>query len=141
MARTRTRPRFRAQPKISPAVQDGHIRSRFPSFTKGRLGTSWIWTGWLQPSEFSPRFQVRITLPPYSSPTVEVMSPQLAPNAPHLYRNGELCLYFPDDWTWTGHDLLVETILPWTASWLFYYDLWTQTGEWLGPEAPHTKGK
>lgn len=33
--------------------------------------------------------------------------------------------------------LLAESVLPWTAEWLFYYEMWHVTGEWGGPEAPH----
>ena len=34
-----------------------------------------------------------------------------------------------------------ETIVPWTAEWIVFYELWKITGEWLGPEAPHGAGE
>lgn len=33
--------------------------------------------------------------------------------------------------------LIAKTILPWTALWLYYYELWLDTGKWLGPSS-HT---
>ena len=27
---------------------------------------------------------------------------------------------------------LATTIVPWCSEWLFYYELWLATGEWLG---------
>lgn len=68
-------------------------------------------------------------------PIVRVLSPALAPDAPHVYRGGELCLYWPKEWRWYGDELIAETIVPWTASWLFYYELWLDTGKWLGPSS------
>lgn len=37
--------------------------------------------------------------------------------------------------------MIAETIVPWTALWLLYYELWLETDEWLGPEAPHQAKK
>ena len=35
-----------------------------------------------------------------------------------------------------------ETIIPWTAEWLVFYELWQLTGEWYGAASPHgTNGK
>ena len=28
--------------------------------------------------------------------------------------------------------LIANTIIPWTVEWLYYYELWLATGEWLG---------
>lgn len=70
-------------------------------------------------------------------PTVRVERPKLKPGAPHLYPDGRLCLYYPPDRRWHSGYLLADTILPWTASWLYFYELWLDTDEWLGPSAPH----
>jgi hypothetical protein len=34
--------------------------------------------------------------------------------------------------------LIATTILPWTALWLYYYELWLDTGKWLGPSSHAT---
>jgi hypothetical protein len=71
-----------------------------------------------------------------------VVSPQLAPNPPHVYRSDDdsLCLYWPMEWSWTPTASLAATIVPWSALWLYYYEAWLVTGEWLGPSSPHGSG-
>lgn len=51
---------------------------------------------------------------------------------PHMYPDGSLCLYYPDYKEWKYSDLWADTLIPWTSLWLYYYELWLQTGEWLG---------
>jgi hypothetical protein len=34
-----------------------------------------------------------------------------------------------------------ETIVPWAALWLAFYEIWLDTDHWYGPEAPHTGAK
>jgi hypothetical protein len=34
-------------------------------------------------------------------------------------------------------DFIHEKIIPWTAEWLVYYEIFKRTGQWIGPEAPH----
>lgn len=38
---------------------------------------------------------------------------------------------------------LAQTIVPWAAEWLFYYEVWLEDPEdrWFGPEAPHSDKK
>jgi hypothetical protein len=76
----------------------------------------------------------------YSSPIVKIISPEILPNAPHTYKkeNGqELCLYHPKLFSWERHYLISECIMPWVASWVYFYEIWVETGKWEGPEAPH----
>ena len=94
-----------------------------------------MWRGPLQPSETSPSYLVEIRLRPPGLPGVRVLSPRLRQDAPHRYGDGTLCLYWPRDWRWQPRSLLYQTIVPWTALWLFYYELWLDTGQWLGPSS------
>jgi hypothetical protein len=48
-----------------------------------------------------------------------------------------LCLFDPRERSWSNRDNLHETIIPWTAEWLVYYELFLISGVWHGPEAPH----
>jgi hypothetical protein len=134
MATQTNRPRQRSTP-ISLALQDLHIRHRFPDFSAKRDRRAYTWHGDLQPTLFSATYRVAVRYRLGELPSVRVLSPALAPNAPHLYRGGTLCLYWPEEWRWRGDALIADTILPWTASWLFHYELWIDTGEWLGPSS------
>lgn len=51
---------------------------------------------------------------------------------PHLYNDGSLCLFYPKNDEWNYKQLWLETLIPWTSLWLFYYEIWIETGEWLG---------
>lgn len=129
-----SRPRQRT-PALGLAVQDLNLRRRFPGFGVRRAHGAYLWRGGLQPRPCSPIYRVEVRYRDDGVPSVRVLSPKLAPNAPHLYRGGTLCLYWPKEWRWHGDQLIADTILPWAASWLYYYELWLDTGEWLGPSS------
>lgn len=95
----------------------------------------------LRPTADSAPYQVRILHEPGRFPKVWVVSPSLHPGSPHRYHiDGTLCLYWPKEWRWAPRESLASTIIPWTAFWLYYYELWLVTGDWLGPSSPHMYG-
>jgi hypothetical protein len=122
---------------VSLAHQDIELRSRFPGFaSRGSPGRA-LWVGTLQPTEISSEFRVRVAYRIGDVPRVFVV-PQVVDGAPHVYwkDDGRLCLYYPKDGGWRRDMIIAETIIPWTALWLRYYELWLDTGKWLGP-SPH----
>jgi hypothetical protein len=137
MARS-SRPPRPVQP-VTLALQDLHVRQRFPGFSYRRVGGEVIWRGSLQPRATSPAYRVGVSYRVGWIPEVRVLWPALATGAPHLYSDGTLCLYWPKEWVWRSHELIAETIIPWTALWLFFYELWLDTGEWLGPSSHQTQ--
>jgi len=109
---------------------------RFPGFLRHREKKGAVrWRGNLQPRVTSPAYQIDVWYKLGQIPKVKVVWPSLAANAPHLYSDGSLCLYWPKEWTWQDHYIIAETIVPWTALWLYYYELWQDVGEWLGPSS------
>lgn len=63
---------------------------------------------------------------------------------PHMYPDGSLCLYYPEYDEWNYSDSWADTLIPWISLWLYYFELWVMTGEWLGGgihESPKTKSK
>ena len=133
---------FRFQRQDDPRHQIGDMKRHFPDFIYriGRNGEM-IWIGTLQPTEGSPRYRIRIVHASGHSPRVFVDSPPLLPGVQHIYKNDALFRYCPEEWQWQAQESLAMTIVPWTALWLYYYELWQITGEWLGPCAPHTPRK
>ncbi len=116
-------------------------------------GRMLIWIGRLRPTALSNRYQVRMVA--HRSwrrpPVVYVESPPLVTRngeePPHLYpsrgatlKSAPLCLWHPKKAEWSPQLRLVDTVLPWAAEWLFYYEIWLATGEWVGggehPSAP-----
>jgi hypothetical protein len=70
-----------------------------------------------------------------------VLSPDLKKLAngrtlPHVYSSRgtgtQLCLWQPryEEWDWSMK--LTQTYVPWSVEWLFYYEHWLDTNEWLG---------
>jgi len=120
-------------------MQDLHVRQRFPGFSYKRVGGEVTWRGSLQPRATSPAYWVEVKYRVGRVPKVRVLRPSLVAGAPHLYGDGTLCLYWPKEWVWRCHELIAETVIPWAALWLFFYELWLDTGEWLGPSSHQTQ--
>ncbi len=130
---------------LSIGQQIMHMRRHYPAFSY-RLETHQrkrepTWRGSLQPTEVSPAYQVQIQYAYPRQPRVWVLSPVLRSNAPHRYGDGSLCLYYPDDGSWTPARPIAQTFVPWTALWLAFYEIWLRTGTWYGSEAPHAQVK
>ena len=74
------------------------------------------------------------------NPTIRVDGP----SSPHRYdNNGALCIWYPHDppeSRWVFDDGLL-TLLNHIQGHLFREAWWRETGEWLGPEAPHVPRK
>ncbi|MBV6503328.1 MAG: hypothetical protein AKCLJLPJ_01397 [Fimbriimonadales bacterium] len=122
---------------LSSASQYAVVRRTFPEFRAVLRGPALVLEGRLQPQPGSPVYSIAIRFLPGRSPKVRILSPGIRPDAPHRYPGGLLCLYWHKDRNWNGQTFIGETIIPWTALWLLYYELWLDTGEWLGPESPH----
>jgi hypothetical protein len=64
------------------------------------------------------------------------------PESKHRYRDGELCMWYPDDppeLRWARPDPPGE-LLGLIVLHLVREEWWRRTGEWLGDEAPHPTG-
>jgi hypothetical protein len=64
-------------------------------------------------------------------------------DSPHRYSDGSLCMWHPSDppeQRWVFSDGLLA-LLNHVQAHLFREAWWRETGEWLGPEAPHSPPK
>lgn len=101
-----------------------------------RRSGSMAWEGCLQPTPTSTIYKVQIRYSPPEWPKVFVIEPEMMRRTPeeripHLYKEGNLCLFLPFGHEWTGERSIVE-LVPWTSLWLVNYEAWLATGEWLG---------
>jgi hypothetical protein len=114
------------------------MRRDFPNFRERWHKNRVTWVGHLQPSSLSRLYRIKMIYSLESPPKVRVLVPSLTDEAdreeaiPHLYESGDLCLYHPKKHEWNRQMYLSKTIIPWTSLWLFYYEIWSITGEWLG---------
>ena len=113
------------------------IRVRWPGFTVTLNGDVLTATGQLRPTARSLTYEVQITYKLKNNPDIILSSPKIERNfkeemPEHLYSQERLCLFRPIYGEFRLSDLLSETILPWTALWLYHYEVWHLTGDWLG---------
>jgi hypothetical protein len=90
----------------------------------------------------SDTYRIRIDYQLGGNPKVCVLSPALkkaigAEKLPHVYEEDRLCLHYPKEKSWTPRLPIANFIVPWIAEWLYFYEIWISTGEWLGGGRPH----
>jgi hypothetical protein len=97
-----------------------------------------IFKGQIQPSSIMPIYTITIEFRGDNMPRVRVLSPTLVEKPPHYYHSLNcLCLYKPADFHWIGTKPICNYIIPWAKCWLYFYEVWKETGKWFGPEAEH----
>jgi hypothetical protein len=138
---------------LSVAEQSSSIARAFPSFREVfNADFAGCWEGDLAPNARSYRLSI-VYLPPYEfeggalqrkSLSVRILSPSIGldprgtgERPPHIYVDADgqgfsLCLY---DWRndeWCAADSIADTIIPWAAEWLFWFEAWLLIGVWSG---------
>jgi hypothetical protein len=131
-------PRTNAQIYSRAVIEQSLLRKHFP-FLRSRIsGLNLVSTGRLQPSPESPVYRIELTYKPPHSPQVRVIKPFITYDARiHMYKDDTLCLYDYRKQPWQQAWHIHETVIPWAAEWLLYYELFLETGKWLGKAAPH----
>jgi hypothetical protein len=127
---------FPPKKKISLAEQVMMMKLHFPDFTCRWKKNVVCWVGYLQPTVLSCHYKIKILHQLHRSPAVYVLEPKLQAKSeesiPHTYPGERLCLYHPKKLEWSQQMYVAQTIVPWTSLWLFYYERWHMTGDWLG---------
>ena len=126
--------------RITVAHQLAALKRVYPGSRGGILRAGELqWDYETQPTPISRVYLVRIQYRLDESPKIFVKSPNLRGIAgerkiPHLYdqTRQKLCLYLPRNEEWNSAQWLVDTIIPWTNLWLYYFEDWLQTNEWHG---------
>ena len=93
------------------------------------------WTGVVWPCGLSSHYEVQITYPYGRRPVVWVKNPRIqhfenGKKVPHTFSDGSICLHVHEDWEpWIS---IAATLVPWLSLWLYHYEVWQATGQWLG---------
>jgi hypothetical protein len=102
-------------------------------------GNTVTWSFAVAPTPLSRLYEARIEHRQGKAPQVFIDAPDLAALAdgrrlPHVYEQmpARLCLYLPGSGEWEDWMRLDQTIVPWTALWLFYFEEWLFSGRWSG---------
>ena len=99
-----------------------------------------FWSGKIKPTALSMEYTVVLIYSIGKSPKVWVIGDELERlddvNFPHKFdvdaknKMVRICLYRYSEFN--SSKLIANTIIPWTVEWLYFYELWLATGEWLG---------
>ncbi|PWU09496.1 MAG: hypothetical protein C5B50_27345 [Verrucomicrobia bacterium] len=131
-------PKSSAEKHRRLVVEEALLRERFPFLHSRISGDSLRSRGRIRPTECSPEYRVEVNYRPWDSPAVRILEPKIEPETRlHFYRNGTLCLYDWREQPWETKWHLADTIVPWTAEWLVFYEIYLLTGRWLGKSALH----
>ncbi len=127
--------------RLTPAQQWFRLRAAGLDGGKGQVRNGTLtWEFYIRPSPISRRYHIRLVYRKGDVPCVVVLSPDiqsLAPGRrlPHVYYANSplsLCLYLPGSGEWSAVHSLTDTIVPWTALWLMYFEDWLLTNDWKG---------
>jgi hypothetical protein len=132
--------RFDRPRPLTAAQQLVGLRSNPACRGDGKLRSNILtWRCSIRPTLLSRAYSARIEYRPGKAPTVYIDEPDLLVLAggrrlPHVYQQSpaQLCLYLPSSGEWGSWMRLDQTIIPWIALWLFYFEAWLLTEEWSG---------
>jgi hypothetical protein len=121
--------------------QINDMKNLFPGLRKIGHGINYSFIGNLQPTENSNIYKIKIEYKYYKNskkkiPHVFILNP-IIERPIHMYSDGSLCLYHPDNFQWSHNCSIAKIIVPWTSTWLYFYEKWLKTKVWLGDEVPH----
>lgn len=143
MGKKRKKPPYNYKAQYRELVfQKMRIQKNFPCFKCTLQNDTLKCHGLITPDETRETYKISILKKYYDPPKVFIKSPIIEePNSKiHRYNDKSLCLYDWRDKPWKKHYLIDEKLIPWISEWIIFYELYKETGEWLGPEAPHSKG-
>jgi hypothetical protein len=117
----------------------------FPSFRILKKRNELRCIGTLQPTSTSDIYTIELEHKGSEPrPRVQVLQPELRlasgqKKLPHVFKGKELCLHLAGEWR---PDLkIAEFVVPWISFWLFFYEIWLSTGQWLGGGHEPVAGK
>ncbi len=124
-------------------IQINSMKLQYPQFKyQYNSDNNLLFTGIIQPSWTMPKYKISVEYRNNEMPRVRVIEPTLVIGPPHYHHNIDcLCLYKPIDFKWTAAKLISKYIITWSTCWLYFYEVWKDTGIWYGPEAEHIFSK
>jgi len=97
-----------------------------------------VWYYTYVPHPLCQQYSLKLEYKHRGTPKVYVVNTVLAryedQELPHVYdqEKQHLCLYDPEGNEWSSSMIIATTIIPWASDWLYHYEVWLTTGDWLG---------
>jgi hypothetical protein len=125
---------------LTAAQQYFNLRGNPVCAGSGRLRAGFLsWSYCVSPTPLSRSYLARIEYRQEGTPQAYIDDPDLAGMSgerrlPHVYEQSpaRLCLYLPGTGEWATSMRLDQTIVPWTALWLYYFEQWLISDVWHG---------
>lgn len=122
---------------LSIAEQFAKVKHDYPQFKTSFNNQTLFIKGDLKPTPRSKEYHFKLRYRVGERPKIKITNPELKRNfkndrIPHVYSGNELCLYYPKYKEFTSKYTVSEFIIPWISLWLYYYEIWHLTGEWMG---------
>ena len=134
-------PKNYSQSRKNFLLEKARVEKHFPFFNCSIRGNLIVCNGTIQPIDECDEYKVQIRYRENTNPRVFIKKPKIKPSTEyHMYPDGALCLYDHREEPWTNKMRIHETIIPWVAEWLIYYELWLLSGLWHGKSASHGNG-
>ena len=87
------------------------------------------------------KYLLRIVYSPKKRPPkniqVWIENFELPKDTKHIYPNGSLCLFKPENFRWMKWMTIEEHLFSTICTWLYHHEVWKETGKWHGEEARH----
>lgn len=132
--------RFQKHPQYRLIDQQIALMQSYPESSCFVHAGTLTWEGDVCPTALSRTYRVTITYKKGFRPQVTVTGDDLPglnrSDFPHKFaidrENGsvEICLHLRHEFD--ASMLISDCIIPWTAEWLYFYEIWLATGEWCG---------
>ena len=130
------------------AQQAFRLKSLYPSsnLKYKEPGKFFVWKYCLDPTGLGEVYTIEVRYKKGKSPEVYVIDPVLEKRnnehkLPHIYSSDKsfpkLCLYDPKKSEWNSTMFIADSIIPWAAEWIFFYQIWLLTGKWHAAEVTH----
>lgn len=125
--------------KSSIPAQIGAMKKNYPQFKFKIEREEIIFKGEIQVKPEFPVYTLSIRYRGNKAPIVKVIKPKLVEKPPHFYKETKsLCLYHPHNFYWNSSKLIANEIMDWAIAWVYFYEVWLDTGIWYAPEVPHS---
>lgn len=121
-------------------VQAYKLQSYFPDSKHSISQNILVWRGYLQPTDLSIKYLIKVVYQREKYPNVYVLEPKplILPKGEtklkHVYDTDKqhVCIYYRKAKEWDETKFIAGTIIPWTSEWLLHYEYWVATGVWHG---------
>ena len=135
-------PKPHAQARVHFISERLRIEKHFPCFRCKLSRNRLLCRGVIAPAEGCDSYYIKVDYVQGGTPRVYITKPAIKPsNKYHMYNDGQLCLYDHRESPWSERMTIHDTIIPWTAEWIVFYEIWKITGQWLGEAAQHGTGE